>query len=387
MLVSPGSAWEYRNPVNVVFGAGRLDELGDHTRGRALVVTSAGTTGRGVTGRVADLLAHGGSVVYDGVESNPTLAQVEEAISMARGEQVDMIVAIGGGSSLDVGKVLSLALVAPSFALGDLVTGEHPWNDIEPLPLVAIPTTAGTGSEVTPTATLWDGDVLRKMSATTPRLFPTTALIDPELALSLPWEATLGPGLDAYSQCFEAICNRNATPLTTHLAERGLSLVPRALRRLRTDPTSIDARTEMAEAALLSGLAISRTRTALGHSMSYPITAHFGVPHGLACALALPAVLAFNLETDDGRLADVAAQTGLDGPDALVPTLLDLYGELGVADAIRPGVPDIRALRAFVPEMLTAGRADNNIRPADQADVAEILTMTEAWFQPGQGAS
>jgi len=385
--VSRTSRWDYRNPVKVVFGSGRLDELGQYAHGRSLVVTSAGMANRGVAARVAKLLERDGSLLYDRVQSNPTLAQVDEAIATVRNENIDTVVAIGGGSSLDVGKVLSLALVAPNFALGDLVTGDHPWRDTEPLPLLAVPTTAGTGSEVTPTATVWDGDARKKLSATTPRLFPSTALIDPELALSLPWEATLGPGLDAYSQCFEAICNRNATPVATAIAQRGLRLVPGALRRLRTDPTSIHARTEMAEAALLSGLAISQTRTALAHSMSYPITAHLGLAHGLACALALPGVLAFNLETDDGRLSDVATQAGLEGSDMLVPTLLDLYAELGVADAIRPHVRDIDALQPFVPEMLTAGRAENNIRPADYADVTRILATTERWFPAGPDAS
>lgn len=384
--MSPSSGWNYHNPVNVVFGTGRLDELAEYARGRSLVVASAGMSGRGVTRRIAELLTREGSLIYDRVEPNPTLAQVDEAILALRDEPIDTIVAVGGGSSLDVGKVLSLALPAPDFVLSDLVTGDHPWSDTAPLPLIAVPTTAGTGSEVTPTATLWDGQARRKLSATTPRLFPSVAIIDPELALSLPWEATLGPGLDAYSQCFEAICNRNATPVTTALAQRGLRLVPDALRRLRSDPTAIEARAQMAEAALLSGLAISRTRTALAHSMSYPITAHLGLAHGLACALALPAVLAFNLETDDGRLADVAAQTGVGSPDALVPRMLDLYAELGVADAIRPRVPDIGVLQAFVPEMLTAGRADNNIRPADYSDVATILAATEAWFSAEGGA-
>jgi alcohol dehydrogenase len=378
--VTPGRRWDYRNPVKVVFGVGTLDELGVYAQGRSLVVTSAGMTSRGVTARVTDLLERDGSLLYDHVQPNPTLAQVDQAILMLRGERIDSIVAVGGGSSLDVGKVLSLALRAPDFALADLVAGDHPWSATEPLPLTAVPTTAGTGSEVTATATIWDGEARKKLSASTPRLFPKVALIDPELALSLSWEATLGPGLDAYSQCFEAICNRNATPVTTALAQQGLRLVPGALRRLRTDPTAIDARSAMAEAALLSGLAISRTRTALAHSMSYPITAHLGLPHGLACALALPGVLAFNLETDDGRLAELAAQAGLEGPSALVPSLLQFYEELGVADAISAHITDIHALQVFVPDMLTAGRADNNIRPADAADVAGILVHTERWF-------
>ena len=136
----------------------------------------------------------------------------------------------------------------------------------------------------------------------------------------------------------------------------------------------------MAEAALRSGLAISHTRTGLAHSISYPVTAHFGVPHGLACALALPAVLEFNVETDDGRLARVARQAGLDGPDKLVPELLELYDQLGVTDAIRPHLPDVGALAMFAPEMLTPGRADNNIRSAGAEDVLAILATTSRWY-------
>lgn len=376
-IVSSTSGWEYGNPVRVLFGAGRLRELGSLVEGRALLVTTQGATRRGLTRRVTDQIeAH----VHDRVQPNPTLADVERAIMEWRDKPIDVIVALGGGSAIDVGKVLSLALVAPNFALPRLLEADHPWNATDPLPVVAIPTTAGTGSEVTPFATLWDGEVRRKLSVTTPRLHPRHALIDPELALTLPWDVTLATGLDAYSQCFEAICNRNATPLTTTFAERGLTLVPAAMRLLRTDPTSAQARSDMAEAALMSGLAISHTRTGLAHSISYPVTAHHGVPHGLACALALPAVLAFNVETDDGRLARVAAQAGLDGSAALVPDLLDLYNYLGVADAIRPHLSEVGPLASLAPEMLTPGRADNNIRRVDVEDLLGILATTERWF-------
>jgi phosphonate metabolism-associated iron-containing alcohol dehydrogenase len=377
-IVDPASGWEYSNPVRVLFGAGRLRELPALVDGRVLLVTTRGATHRGLTGRVTDQL--GGAHVHDHVRPNPTLAELDRAIAQWRGKPIDAIVALGGGSAIDVGKVLSLALVAPDFALPRLLEADHPWNATEPLPVVAVPTTAGTGSEVTPFATLWDGEVRKKLSVTTPRLHPSHALIDPELALTLPWDGTLATGLDAYSQCFEAICNRNATPLTTTFAERGLSLVPGALRLLRTDPTSARARSDMAEAALMSGLAISHTRTGLAHSISYPVTAHFGVPHGLACALALPAVLAFNVETDDGRLARVAGQAGLDGPAGLVPAILELYDQLGVADALRSHLSDVGSLAALAPEMLTPGRADNNIRSADMEDVLGILAVTERWL-------
>ena len=377
-IVSPVSESPYVNPVRVVFGAGRLDELSTLVEGRALIVTTAGATRRGLTSRVTDQLD--GAFVHDRVQTNPTLADVDRAIAEWHGKPIDLVVALGGGSAIDVGKVLSLALVAPDFSLRRLLATDHPWDATQPLPMVAVPTTAGTGSEVTPFATLWDDDAHRKLSVTTPLLHPLLALIDPELALSLPWEVTLATGLDAYSQCFEAICNRNATPPTTAHAERGLQLVPHALGVLHSEPESLQARTDMAEAALKSGLAISHTRTGLAHSISYPVTAHLGVPHGLACALALPAVLEFNVETDDGRLARVARQAGLDGPNELVPALLKLYDQLGVTDAIRPHLPNVDALASLALEMLTPGRADNNIRSAGPQDVLAILATTERWY-------
>ena len=151
---------------------------------------------------------------------------------------------------------------------------------------------------------------------------PTAAVIDPELTTSLPWEVTLSTGLDAYSQCFEAIVNRNRTPLTSAIAEHGLALIPDALRTLRQDPESLPARSAMSVAALCSGLAISVTRTGLAHSMSYPITAHLGVPHGLACGICLPAVLRFNAERDDGSVADLAKRLNLIGPAAVVDSVM-----------------------------------------------------------------
>lgn len=374
----PNSGWEYANPVRIVFGTGRLGELPELVEGRALVVTSPGATGRGLTGRIVRMLDR--PLVHDKVSPNPTLASVTGAIGEWRAAPVNAIVAVGGGSAIDVGKVLSLALAVPDVTLDGLLEADHPWKANEPLPMVAIPTTAGTGSEVTPFATLWDNRKHRKLSVTTPKLHPAVALIDPGLAVSLPWVVTLGTGLDAYSQCFEAICNRNAMPVTTAFAERGLELVPNALRVLREDPSSSDARSDMAAAALFSGLAISHTRTGLAHSISYPITAHLGLSHGLACALALPGVLAFNAETDDGRLAKVAAQIGLRSPTDLARWLLELYGEFEVADVIREHVPDVDVLRSLASEMLTPGRADNNIRPADEHAVMAILASTERWL-------
>lgn len=377
--MSRTDSWDYENPVRIVFGRGRLNDLPGLTSGRTLIVATEGMMRRGVTARVAELLRAGGTLTYDEVASNPTVDRVEVAIDRLRGEAVDTIVAVGGGSTIDVGKVLSLALADKQIDLRNVLAGSDA-PDVQPLELIAIPTTAGTGSEVTPFATLWDADSHRKLSVTTPRLHPSVALLDPDLTLTLSWEDTLGPGLDAYTQCFEAIWNRNATPITTSLALRGLDLVPVALRQLHSTPSSIEARSDMLEAALLSGLAIGHTRTALAHSMSYPITAHLGLPHGLACALVLPAVLEFNVEGDDGRLGEVARRAGLTSARALAPSVVSLLRDLGADRAIRKFVPDGGTLQSLAPEMLTPGRADNNLRPVDADALQMILRATEAWF-------
>ena len=366
--------FELHNPTRIVAGPGSVDALGALARGRVLLVTTPGATERGTTGRLVDLIGADRVLVHDAVASNPTLEALDAAIGRLRGEQVETVVAAGGGSAIDTGKVLALALGSGGVDTRALV--DHVGPGHTRLALVAVPTTAGTGSEVTPFATVWDAAEQRKLSVASPGLFPDVAIVDAELTLGLGWEQTLSSGLDAYVQCMEAICSRNANTVTTAVAERGLALVPDALGLLHTEPETIDVRTQMAEAALLSGLAIAHTRTALAHSMSYPLTAHFGVPHGLACALVLPAVLEFNLAADDGRLAAVARRAGLAGPEALLDAVVDLVRELDVAGATAPYLPAFEALEALAPEMLTPARADNNLRTADEESVRAILRRT-----------
>jgi alcohol dehydrogenase len=348
--------------------------------GRTLIVTTRGTVTRGLSTRVtADI---GGDVlVYDGVRSNPTIADVGRAIDAYRDEHVDSIVGLGGGSVMDVAKVLSVALANRSHSDEAWYPPGPGWRDVAPVPMVAVPTTAGTGSEVTPFATVWDGETKRKHSVGSPRMHASAAVIDPELTVSLPWDVTLSTGLDAYSQCFEAIVNRNRTPLTSTIAEHGLTLIPGALRTLRTDPESPPARSAMSLAALCSGLAISVTRTGLAHSMSYPITAHLGVPHGLACAICLPAVLRFNSAEDDGSMEALARRTGTASAAALVKAVVDLFAELGVPQAARAHINDTADLRSVAGEMVTAERAGNNPRPAEAGDVDALVGEVAAWLE------
>jgi phosphonate metabolism-associated iron-containing alcohol dehydrogenase len=371
--------WEQHNPVRILFGSGRLEDLPRLVQGApVLVVTTRGATARGLTDRVSALL--GSPLIHDEVESNPSLDSVERAIGTWVDAGIRQLVAVGGGSAMDVAKVLSLGLADRSVIVPGLIEPDHPWASVRPLPLVTIPTTAGTGAEVTPFATVWDSRERKKHSVGGQHLHPTAAIVDPELTVSLPWAETLSTGLDAYSQCFEAVCSRDASPISTLFAERGIHLVPDALRALRHSPTSLDARTAMAEAALLSGLAISQTKTGLAHSMSYPITAHLGVPHGLACALSLPGVLAYNSELDDGRMAGLSERLGLASADSLAPTVVQLFRDVGAPETLRSLVGNMDAVRALADEMLTPGRADANFIPVDAATIGRVLEHTADWL-------
>lgn len=375
--------WRFHNPVDVRFGAGRLSEVAELVTGHTLLVTTPGATRRGLTRRVKELL--NGPSVHDGVEPNLTMQHAGDAIAHWRGQGIQTVVGIGGGSAIDLAKTLSLALAIPELTIARWLEPNPPWEKSIPLRCIAIPTTAGTGAEVTPTATLWDPIAKRKLTVSATQLHPTAAIVDPALTMTLPWSITLSTGLDAYSQCFEAVCNRRATPITTAIAEHGLLAIPAALRALQRNPGSLEARTVMCEAALCSGLAISITRTGLAHSMSYPLTAHYGLPHGLACGVVLPGVLRFNAAMPYAPLARVAELMGLASSDELVHSIIRLYEELDVASHVVQKVENREAFGAVEAEMLTMGRADNNVRSAGKRDIAEILDFTAHWLAGREG--
>jgi alcohol dehydrogenase len=352
-----GNEWVGHTPVRIVFGPGCLKSLPELVRGRrAMVVATKGAGLRGLTGKVLELLGPGETPLCDRVTSNPSPREIDGLAREYAVTPVDVVVGIGGGSALDTAKALSARLS---------------------IPIIAVPTTAGSGSEITPFVALWDKAEGRKLSFHSSELLPEAALLDPELTLSLGWGQTLSSGLDALSHAFESVWNRNANPSTLRFAFRAAELVfssqGSCLKDLRADPGSLPGRTTMMEASLLAGLAISQTRTALAHSISYPLTARRGVPHGLACSFSLPAVLLFNEPADDGRLRRLAEALGFHSVRALADALTGFLNELELGLRLREHVISREEFRSLVPEMLTPERAGNSLREADPASVEEIL--------------
>ncbi len=368
--------WSHHEPVEIRFGAGCLEQLPAHSpHDPVLLVTTPGMTRRGLTERVEGLLQEREVIVYDRVGPNPTIKQIEAAKDHLQERDINALVAIGGGSVLDTAKTLSLLLVPSNHgvSLDTHFQEKKPLPENIPLPLVAMPTTAGTGSEVTPFATVWDDERKKKQSFTTPHLHPSAALLDPELTRGLPAQVTLPSGLDALSHAMESVWNQNATPVTRLYAQRAVRLILEHLPRVLKEPLSLPDRSRMLEASLLAGLAIATTRTALAHSISYPLTAHYGLTHGYACSFTLPALLRFNAQEDDGRLKELAQASGRTDPQGLARAVEDLYAETGAAGAVREAVADRDALLSHLDEMFTPERAGNNLRKPQTADVEAIL--------------
>lgn len=285
--------WQYFNPVKVVSGVGLLSRLNEFSKaGDWLLVTSSGFTRRGLVDTITKQLDSITLHVYDGVTPNPELEDLEAVTQQYRTRHIQGIIALGGGSAIDAAKVLAVTLCCElEQPLVEVLrqSKSHNWDN--KLPLIVIPTTSGTGAEVTPFATVWDKLHHKKYSVTGDKVFPDVALLDPALTVSLPEFETLYTSLDAISHALESLWNVNRSPISEAFAVQSLNLALKALPKLRKQPGDIDARADMQQASLLAGLAISQTRTAIAHSISYPLTSHYNVPHGIACSFTLPALI------------------------------------------------------------------------------------------------
>ena len=356
----------FHNPVRILSGAGSLDQLPAVLAGRScLLVGFPEAEALGLVARVRALLGARLRGVLLDIQPNPDvawLAPLYERVHQQHAD-VDCIVALGGGSAIDTAKALLCA--TPSGRFAELLAALEHGTALPDGPhkaLIAIPTTAGTGSEVTPWATLWDAAGGRKHSLHQACTWPEAALIDPELMRSLPAGATLASGLDALSHALESIWNLNRNPVSMALAVASARRTLATLPALMQDLHNPARRAAMAEAALLAGLAFSNTKTALAHSLSYGITLEHGVPHGLACSFSLPQVMGLAWGADAEVDAALRAIFDADTLAQAQARLSDWLEGLGVSTepahyGVFPGQWD-----ALVKEAASGARGKNFIR-------------------------
>jgi alcohol dehydrogenase class IV len=300
------------SPV-IQFGRGRFKGLGDQAKSlnatKALVVTDPGILELDIIDEMTGLLndAEIEPVLFSDIQLNPTDANVNEGVRVYKESGCDLIVAIGGGSPMDAAKgTRVLAGLGGSISEYDMMMGGV-GKITGPLPpMIAVPTTAGTGSEATIGAIMTIPEVSRKIAVVGQPLMPTIAIIDPELSAGMPPGLTAGTGMDALSHCIEAYSVIRYNPIADNLALGGIELVGSSLVDAYKNGSDLDARTDMAMAALLGGIALNQKSLGACHALSHQITAIFGVPHGVANSIMLPHVMDVNLPSDPARFLRMA---------------------------------------------------------------------------------
>jgi alcohol dehydrogenase class IV len=377
---------ELHLPQDLLIGGGTSADLAEHVARigieRPLVVSDRFLLEKGPAGPLVERLQATGAAVavFGDVQPDPTLANVNGALAALRDHEADGVVAIGGGSPMDTAKAAAVA-----FANEGDVRDYAGYNQVPGpgLPLVAVPTTAGTGSEVTRVAVITDTDRDVKMMMLDGHLMARVAISDYKLTLSTPAALTSWVGVDSLTHAIEAYVSKRATVLTDMLALKAARLIGAHMRRVVSDPDDEPAREAMMLGATLAGAAFSNSSVALVHGMSRPIGAHFHLAHGLSNALLLPAVTRFSVAGAPDRYATIAREMDLAGADdadevaceRLVDELETLNADLGIpslsgADVDRDHFD--RVVQDMAQAALDSGSPGFNPQPATKEEIVEL---------------
>lgn len=313
------ATWNY--PTRILFGAGAVTDIGREAAAlgvtRALIVTDAGVVRAGLLGPIELSLAAQSIEVqrFDGISTNPSEAEARAATEAYRTAKADGVVAIGGGAPLDVGKMVRILATEPLplAEYDDAKGGDAKMKAVFP-PMIAVPTTAGTGSEVGRSAVATLAATGKKTIFFHPKLIPNVAILDPRMTETLPAKITAATGFDALTHAIEAFLAKGDHPMADAIALKAIELVARYLERAVKQPHDLEARGGLLKAATMGAVAFQKGLGAC-HSLAHPLGAEHDMHHGLANALCLPAVLDFNRSVVAGRVAAIARALGVRGDD------------------------------------------------------------------------
>ncbi|HEU5316425.1 MAG TPA: iron-containing alcohol dehydrogenase [Chloroflexota bacterium] len=390
---APSATHVFRVPRRIVTGRGCTEHVGplavEADVHAVLLVTDPNVRATGAADRVRRSLAASGisSLVYDGVTSEPVLEFVDAALAVLRDGRCDGIVAVGGGSAIDTGK----AVAALATNGGSLVDYQGVDKFTKPsLPLIAVPTTAGTGSEVTRVTVVTDQQRDVKMMLMAEALLPFAAVDDPLLTVSAPPGPTAAAGVDALTHAIEAYVSRRAQPLTDVLALDAIAAIAGSLPAAWVNGQDLEARDRMMWAQLQAGLAFSNSSVALVHGMARPLGAHFHVPHGLANAMLLPAVMRFSVPGAPARYAAVARALGVASEPGEPDEALAARGAATIESFVRAlQIPTLagfgiaesdfrRVLERMAEDAIASGSPANNPRPATAEQICAVYEEAHA---------
>ena len=284
--------FSFKLPTKIVYGQNSLKDINNYINNRkTLIITSKGFVDRGIVDKI---YSYSNSIVdvISTVKSHPEFKDIRVLYELAYKKNFELIVAIGGGSVIDAAKFISVSDKSKDYKfVENLAKGDFKKKKYSLIPIIAVPTTAGTGSEITPYSTIWDMEIKKKYSLSLPTLFCEIALYDPILTLSVPKQITIQTGLDALSHSLESIWNKNANPITINYSIKAAKLIMNNLGKLSRNLRNLEYRSNMMKACMYAGFAFSNTQTAIAHGMSYYITTHKGIDHGIACSFTLPMLI------------------------------------------------------------------------------------------------
>jgi len=381
--------FSYVLPTRIEYGLGVVDTVGEETKRlggrRALIVTDKGVLSTGLVDRVRKSLSDEGvsSYVFDKVVPNPRDYDCSAGAQYAKEIGTDILVAIGGGSSMDTAKTIGCLVThggTPQDWVGVALTHEI-------LPLVCIPTTAGTGSEVTFFAVITDTTRRFKMSLFDVKLAPRVALVDPHVTVSMPKALTASTGMDALTHAIEAYTCRLAQPVTDGLALHAIKLISESLRRAVEEGGDIKARCDMMFGSLIAGLAFGNSDVAGVHCLAEALGSLYDTPHGVANSIFLPHVFEFNIPADPKKHADVARAMGLnveglpdvDAAQMVVAELKRLSREIGI-----PRLRECQGVKQEDFEKLAEYAAQNVSAPSNAREAGKdeyLMLLNKAYFE------
>ena len=374
----------FRTVPRIVMGPGALNQLGDEVKAlkakKVLIVTDQGLIDSGLVNRAGAVLEKAGIeyAVFGDVEADPRYEIVADCVAMIRSENAGLIIGFGGGSPIDIAKVSAV------MATNEGPISEYFGIDLVPnpgLPTLIVPTTAGTGSEVTPIAILSDHTEKLKKGIVSPHLFPSAALLDPELTLGLPPRVTAATGMDALIHAIESYTSKNATSISDMLARQAMRLIAKNIRTAYSDGSNLEARSNMLEGSLLAGMAFCTAGVTAVHAFAYPIGAEFHIPHGIANSIMLTPVMEFNKHGSQERFADIAGYLGVDtaalsvkeAADASVEAMRTLAADLNIPEHLSEfGIKDEDIPQLAEGVMKVTRLLANNPRDLAQKDAEEI---------------
>nr|WP_310783775.1 lactaldehyde reductase [uncultured Alistipes sp.] len=367
------------------FGAGSrkviAEEVAKRGYKKALVVTDKDLVKFGVAAQVTDVLKAAGIPfeMFDEVKPNPTVKNVKNGIAAFKAAGADFIVAIGGGSSMDTSKAVGIIINNPEFA--DVTSLEGVANTKKKsVPVIALPTTAGTAAEVTINYVITDEENVKKMVCVDPNDIPTLAIIDPELMLSMPRGLTAATGMDALTHAIEGLITLGAWEMSDMFEIKAIEMIAKWLPKAVENPSDIEARDGMATAQYIAGMAFSNVGLGLVHGMAHPLGAYYDIPHGVANALLLPFVMEYNKEAAKAKYRTIAEAMGVDtsamDDDQAAQAAVDAVKALAIKVRIPQHLSELGVPESGLPTLAQAAFNDvctpGNPRKAVVEEILEV---------------